>query len=96
MSDSMLGDQDCTSAAIDPSTLLDAALWRESLLQNIKEKEIQLEARRRTRHTVEHWDEREEKLKERRGRLEAKIEQLATEKKSLSQRQTIASGAVRA
>ena len=85
----MLDDQDCTSAAIDPSTLLVAA-------SQIREKEKQLEARRRTRHMVEHWDRREEKPKERRGRLEAKIEQLAKEKKSLSQRQTIASGAVRA
>lgn len=92
MSDSvLLDDQDCTSAAIDSSTRLVAASSRQ-----IKEKEIQLEARKRTRHKVEHWDEMEEKPEERRGRLEGKIQQLSKEKRSILQRQTIASVAVRA
>ena len=97
MSDSVLDDQDCATAAIDSSTRLVTAYSRQdSLLQQSKEKEIQLAARRRARHIVEHWDEMEEEPEERRGRLEGRIQQLSKEKRSILQRQTIASGAVRA
>lgn len=93
----MQDDQLSTVGANDHSTRLVAASTRQqSLLQQIKEKEIQLEARRRNRHEVEHWFERQETMDEKRVRLEEKIEKLLNDKKSFLQRQTIAKGALRA